>query len=158
MLLFPARWRSMIANSTGKVEDAMKYAIAAPIAALALCLPHMALADFSAKRDMRVNQVDATVFEVYGSTAASSASYWCGAGDYAIRALNAPWTAQIYVVRGRGPGVSVNKRTTVLFTLDPGAAGIQPSDGGFITLSLREGRSQSVQLSLQDCDRPPVRF
>lgn len=135
----------------------MRNAIAAPIAALSLCLPHIALADFSAKRDMRVSQVDAAVFEVYGSTAASSGRYWCGAGDYAARALKAPWTAQIYVVRGRGPGVSVNKRTTVQFTLDPEAAGIQPSSG-FIGLSLREGRSQSVQLSLQDCDHPPVRY
>ncbi|MBI6629869.1 hypothetical protein [Pontibaca salina] len=135
----------------------MKYAIAAPIAALALCLPHLSLADFAAKRDMRVSQVNTAIFEVYGSTAASSGRYWCGAGDYAARALNAPWTAQIYVVRGRGSGVSVNKRTTVQFTLDPEAAGIKPSEGGLISLPLREGRSQSVQLSLQDCTHPRMR-
>ncbi len=136
----------------------MKHAIAAPIVALLLCLPQVASADFSAKRDMRVSRINDAVFEVYGSTAASSGRYWCGAGDYARRALNAPWTALIYVVRGRGPGVSVNKRTTVQFTLDPKAAGLQPAEGSFISLPLRVGRSQSVQLSVQDCDRPPVRY
>lgn len=138
----------------------MRIAITAPVAALALslALPQPGQADFNARFEMRVSQVDAAVFEVYGSSAASADRYWCGAADYAHRALGAAWTSDIYVVRGRGPGVSVNKRTTVQFTLDPVAAGVSPADPGIITLPLRVGSSRSVQAAFQDCDRPPVRF
>jgi len=123
-------------------------------AALALCLPVAASADFTARRDMRVSVVNDAVFEVYGRSPTSSERYWCGAADYAHRVLGAPWGARIHVVRGRGPGDSVNKRTTVQFTLDPEAAGIVPGKAPLVSLSLRVGRSQTVQRSIQDCTVP----
>ena len=138
----------------------MKHAVKAAIAAVALTLglAQPGQADFNARFDMRVSPVNAAVFEAYGSSAASADRYWCAAADYARRALGAPWTARIHLVRGRGPGVSVNKRTTVHFTLDPVAAGVEPADPGIVTLPLRVGTSRSVQSAFQDCDRPPVRF
>ena len=113
---------------------------------------------FSGRRGTRVNQVDAKVFEVIARSAGSSGDYWCGAGDYAQRALGAAWTARIYISRGRGPSVTTGRRTAVQFTMDPAAVGDPPADNGFFTNAMRPGDSMSVQQAQSYCLQPPVRF
>ena len=45
--------------------------------------------------------------------------YWCAAADYARRGLGADWGQDIYVARGLGDGVAINRTSTVIFTLTP---------------------------------------
>lgn len=130
--------------------------VPAAICALLLALPVPAAA-FSAKRNMRVNPVNDAVFEVVAPTAAGAGDYWCGAADYAYRALGAEWTARIYIVRGRGPSVTTGRRTAVQFTLSPQAAGVQPTRPVFAMNSMKPGDNKSVAHALTFCDQQPAR-
>lgn len=133
----------------------VSYAMAA-LSAVLLSLPISAEA-FSAKRNMRVYPVDNVVFEVIARTAGGAGDYWCGAADYAQRALGASWTARVYVVRGRGPSVTTGRRTAVQFTLQPAAAGVQPIDPALSIDMMKPGDSMTVAHALTYCDRQPAR-
>lgn len=126
------------------------------LTALCLALPIPAEA-FNGRRDTRAFAIDDNAFEVIARTAGSADDYWCGASDYARRVLNAPWTAQIYVLRGRGPSVTTGRRTAVQFTLDADA--VPPrAQGPFLVLNLmKPGYHMSVQLAAVACAPPPVR-
>lgn len=128
----------------------------AALSAALLSLPIPAAA-FSAKRHMRVNPVNETVFEVIAPTAAGAGDYWCGAADYAYRALGAAWTAPIYIVRGRGPSVTTGRRTAVQFTLSPQAAGVPATGPVFAMNLMKPGDTMSVAHGLTFCDQPPAR-
>lgn len=128
----------------------------AALATLILCLPVPAEA-FTGRRGTRVNPIATIGFEVIARTAGSSADYWCGAGEYAHRVVNAPWTTRIYVLRGRGPSVTTGRRSAVQFTLDPAAAGVVPQPQGLIVDLLAPGYSMQVQLAVTYCEQPPVR-
>ena len=125
-------------------------------AAFAMALPDPGDA-FTGRRGTRVNPVDDAVFEVIARTAGSGADYWCGAGEYASRALHAAWTARIYIARGRGPSVTTGRKSAVQFTLDPAAAGITPAPPSLSLNSLRVGDSMSVQEARSHCPMQPVR-
>lgn len=112
---------------------------------------------FTGRRGTRVNPVDAVVFEVIARTAGSGADYWCGAGEYASRGLGAPWTARIYIARGRGPSVTTGRKSAVQFTLDPAAAGVTPTAPTISLNTLRVGDSMSVQQARGHCPMQPVR-
>ncbi|MFV0515722.1 MAG: hypothetical protein ACK5MY_19080 [Jhaorihella sp.] len=129
---------------------------AALLGAFALALPDPGNA-FSGRRGTRVNPVDDAVFEVIARTAGSGADYWCGAGEYASRALNAAWTARIYIARGRGPSVTTGRKSAVQFTLDPGKAGVASAPPSFSLNTLRVGDSMSVQQARGHCPMQPVR-
>lgn len=129
--------------------------VPAALAALLLALPIPAEA-FNARRNMHVNPVDSAVFEVIAPTAAPGGDYWCGAADYAQRALEAPWIARIYIARGRGPSVTTQRRTAVQFTLQPEVAGVQPLDPVFVMNMMKPGDSMTVAHALSFCDQPPV--
>ncbi|APG46281.1 hypothetical protein [Phaeobacter porticola] len=58
-------------------------------------------------------------FEVAPPQGSVRSAFWCGAADYARRALGAGWNQEIYVARGMGKGVAVNRKSTVHFTLTP---------------------------------------
>ena len=130
--------------------------VLAALTAVLLALPMSAEA-FSARRHMRVYPVDELVFEVIAPTAAVAGDYWCGAADYAQRALGAPWTARIYIVRGRGPSVTTGRRTAVQFTLQPEAAGVRPIEPVFVMNLMKPGDNMSVAHAMRFCDQPPVR-
>lgn len=123
----------------------------------AFALPNSADA-FSGKKNTRVNPVDDQVFEVIARTAGSATNYWCGAADYARRGLNAPWTATLYIARGRGPSVTTNRRTAVHFTLDPSRAPQSAAGTIFQFGDLIEGDSLSVQRAHQYCVQPVPKF
>lgn len=124
--------------------------------ALATALPVPADA-FTGRRGTRVNPVNGVVFEVIARTAGSGADYWCGAAEYAQRALRVPWTARIYIARGRGPSVTTGRRSAVQFTLDPGSAGVTPTPPSLSLDALRVGDSMSVQQAASHCPMQPAR-
>ena len=112
----------------------------------------------STRRDTRANPLGDLAFEVIARTAGSADDYWCGASDYARRALGAPWTAQIYVLRGRGPSETTGRRTAVQFTLKAPSAPPRPRDPFTVLNRLRPGDHMSVQQAAEFCLPPPVRF
>ena len=128
----------------------------AALTALCLALPIPAGA-FNGRRDTRAFAIDDTAFEVIARTAGSADDYWCGASDYARRMLNAPWAAQIYVLRKRGPSVTTGRRTAVLFTLDAGAVPPRAKDLSRFLNLMTPGNHMSVQLAAIYCAPPPVR-
>ncbi|MBO9472567.1 hypothetical protein J7413_03365 [Shimia sp. R10_1] len=74
---------------------------------------------FVTSNGVRVNPVNADVFEVLARPAGRASDFWCGAGHYARRALDAPDTALVYVVGGAGPGVTANTPDAAQFSLKP---------------------------------------
>ena len=129
-------------------------------ALMAAGIPHPAQASFASKKGMRVNPVNGAVFEVVTRGAAKGRDYWCGAGDYARRAVNAPWSASVYITRGLGQSETTGKRSAVQFTLDPAAAGMAaPAPAPGVTLSLNSlavGESMTVQSALGYCSNLPA--
>lgn len=130
--------------------------LAGGLVVCALALPAPADA-FTGRRGVKVNPVDSVVFEVIARTAGSGADYWCGAAEYAQRALGAPWTATIFIARGRGPSVTTGRKSAVQFTLDPSAAGTSDDKRSWSLNALRAGDSMSVQSAYTYCERMPVR-
>ncbi len=129
----------------------------AALTALCLALPVPAGA-FNGRHDTRVNPISDTSFEVIARTAGSTDDYWCGASDYARQVLNAPWTARIYVLRGRGPSTTTGRRTAVQFTMDAGAVPTRAERLFQLPNRMEPGDHRSVQLAAIACERIPVRF
>lgn len=127
------------------------------LATLSMLAPDAAFA-FSGKRGTRVAPVNKVVFEVVARSSGSGPEYWCGAADYARRALGAEWKATIYIARGRGPSVTTGRRSAVQFTLDPAAAGITPIPPSISLNSLKVGDNMTVQQGNSYCNVPPIRF
>ncbi|MGR3760167.1 hypothetical protein ACUXV3_08530 [Roseobacteraceae bacterium NS-SX3] len=134
----------------------MRQALIACGLAAVLALPEAAAA-FTTARGVRVNPVGNGVFEVIPRGAGRTGDFWCGAAEYARRELGAGWADRFYVVRGRGVSVTTGRRSAVQFTLDPQAAGVAPSRGGWLELGFRPGDSMSVQQGHTYCHQPPVR-
>lgn len=135
----------------------------AALSAAAFLLPDLAGA-VSTARNTRTLPANGGVFEVTARSAAGAEVYWCGASDYARRVLGADWSAEIYVVRGRGPSVTTGRKTAVQFSLDPVPAG--PGDSGALAVlddmpfkllnRIRPGDHMSVELARIYCDRDPL--
>ena len=122
---------------------------------LALAIPAEA---FTGGRGIRVNPMSGSSFEVIAPIGGPVDDYWCGASDYARRVLGAPWTAQIYLLRGRGPSATTNRRTAVQFTMDADAAP-EEGQGQFQRYSLlNPGSHMSVQQAATYCPISAVVF
>ena len=136
----------------------MKYFFqhAAIVTLLVTSFPGVADA-FTSMRGAKVNPVNAAVFEVVPRSGGSGLDYWCGAGDYAQRALRAAWTAPIYIARGLGTSVTTGRRSAVQFTLDPVAAGVTPIASGISINALRVGESMTVRQAFNYCEKKPTR-
>lgn len=98
------------------------------------------------------------VFEVVIESSQTSSGYWCGASDYARRALGAGWNDRIYVYRGMAEGVVADRRSTVLFTMTPpqGAAPDQPAVSR--VNAYRPGQSLTVRSAQSQCSNLVLRF
>jgi hypothetical protein len=112
---------------------------------------------FAGRNGTSVNPINDDVFEVITRTAGSTSDYWCGASEYARRELGAGWQDRLYVVQGRGPSVTTNRRTAVQFTLSPDAAGVVPLTSTFRLSQLQVGDNMSIQMANQQCAQRPVR-
>jgi len=108
--------------------------------------------------DAEVAAVNDVVFEVGLRGGGNSDFLWCGAASYARGVLGAGWKNDIYVVRGRGKGQVTNVGTAAQFTLDPGAAGIEPIPQGQSFNTMDVGYSMSVQRANSLCSVPPDFF
>jgi hypothetical protein len=121
------------------------------LATIIILEPAAALANFRSVNRQQVNVVDATSFEVVGRAGALVDDYWCAAGDFARRSLRIPWQTTLYLARGRGPGVTSNRRTTVLFTTDPNQ--VQAASGSSVVSSgMRVGTARTVTDAFGRCD------
>lgn len=99
---------------------------------------------------LQVNPVSETVFEVVGQPRSGGPQYWCAAGQYAFEVLGASTTDKIYLVRGRGPAVTVNRRSAVHFSLvKPDVPPPEPSYSLSVTAV---GDSLSVAVAWNYCD------
>jgi len=126
------------------------------IATLAATFAVVSAADaFVGPRGTQAAPVNNVIFEVGAYGSGTSDDLWCGAADFARRALGAGWKVDIYVARGRGRGVVTNRSIAAQFTLDPSAAGIKPTQG-YSTLAV--GYSMSVQRANTLCSMPPDLF
>ncbi len=105
---------------------------------------------FVARGGIRVEPVNADVFEVGVRPNAVEANFWCGAGDYARRQLGAPDSARVYVVGGTGPGTVSDNPETAQFSLQPpqSAQGATGRSGGW---GPRLGSSKTVGLARNQC-------
>lgn len=99
------------------------FALAAAL--LAVTGPAAAQKAFNAPGS-RVYAIDGNTFEVVGNSGRGYKLYWCGAADYARRALGAGWRNQVTVVRGLGTSQATGQRSAVQFTTNPKALGITP--------------------------------
>ncbi|MCL6284752.1 hypothetical protein M3P21_14540 [Ruegeria sp. 2012CJ41-6] len=123
--------------------------------AFTLCA-HAALAlgqspDFVFDR-VNINQVDSAVFEAIPRGAASTDRIWCAASEYAVRRLGADWRQKLYVERGYARSVTTGRPTSVQFTLDPKATGLQTKEPGF---GFQPGANVTVQLANTRCGQFP---
>ena len=121
------------------------------VAAVIILEPAMALANFRSVNRQQVNVVNPTTFEVVGRAGALTDDFWCAAGDFARRSLGVPWQTTLYIARGRGPGITSDRRTTVLFTTDRNE--IQAgTDDSVAPSALRVGTARSVTDAFGRCD------
>lgn len=113
---------------------------------------------FTSREGSRVNPVSAAVFEVIPKAGGLGRNYWCAAGDYAQRALKAPWEAHLYISRARGASETTNRRSAVQFTLEPSLAG-SPVKGDFASVNaLRRGDNMRVRDAFNLCHQLPAGF
>lgn len=113
---------------------------------------------FTSRDGTRVNPLSEGRFEVVPRAGGVGRDYWCAAGDYAQRALKAPWAAQLYISRSRGPSETTNKRSAVQFTLRADlAGGPEKGDLGSVN-SLARGDNMRVQEAFRYCSQLPTGF
>lgn len=111
---------------------------------------------FTTPRGVKVNPVNDVVFEVIPKSSGFYGDFWCGASEYARRVQGADWTDRVYVVQGRSPSVTTNRRSAVQFTLSPEAANVPPPPQGWLALGIKAGGSMSVQQARTHCDQQPI--
>ncbi|MGR3615695.1 MAG: hypothetical protein ACU0BB_06605 [Paracoccaceae bacterium] len=123
-------------------------AIAATMASSALAAPKA----FNGPYNIRVYQVTNNVFEVV-IVAGNGYGFWCGASDYARRALGAGWQDQVTIVSEMARSVVTGGRSAVQFTLNPEAEGITPKKMGYSINGLNKGETISIQKGSSYCDQ-----
>lgn len=131
--------------------------VAVSIAALALLgacetQPVSDTGRFSTPGGAGVYQINANVFEVVGSSSRGASIYWCGASEYARRALGQSWETQISISRTLGPSQATDRTSAVQFTLNPSAVGVTPFRSSFPN-QLQVGDTNSVSQANLYCDK-----
>lgn len=110
-------------------------------------------AAFTARNGVRVNPVNADVFEVIARPNGRKSDFWCGAGSYASGALGAPDNVLVYTVGGAGQGVTMKSPDAAQFSLKPpeqvlGATGRAGNWGPSV------GQANSVGRARNSCAPP----
>ena len=117
-------------------------------------LPQASVA-FQGKRGTTVNAINDTAFEVIARTAGSAQDYWCGAADFALTQLRASWSAEIRIIRGRGPSETSNRRSAVQFTLISNEGLARSGNRSALQFgSLQVGDTLRVRSAYQFCVQP----
>ena len=106
---------------------------------------------FRSTNGFTVNQLDSTSFEVSPRGIYSNDDFWCAAGDYARRALGLDWRTNLYVSQGYHTGKVSGRRSSVSYTTDPAAAGIEPNTSQVVTNALGVGVNRTVSTAFNTC-------
>lgn len=124
----------------------------APLA-IALTLATAAQADtFRALNRHHVNALPNGDFEVISRVGAGPAQFWCGAGDYTIRALRAPSNTRVYLVQAPAPSRTEPGKTAITFSLTPPASADARSSAQQLFLSMKAvGDNLSAVSAQQYC-------
>lgn len=136
---------------------AQRYSLAAVILSASVGLAGAAEA-FTSRKSARVNPVSDQVFEVVPIAGGTGIDYWCGAGDYAMRALGSPISAMVYVSRAMGPSETTNRRSAVQFTLDADVLAGAVFNSNPPTNRLNVGDAMQVRAALSFCHQLPTGF
>ncbi|MCD9148643.1 hypothetical protein LRK71_12480 [Pseudophaeobacter sp. MA21411-1] len=113
---------------------------------------------FTSRDGSRVNPVSEAIFEVIPRSGGPGRLYWCGAGDYARRALKAPWQAPLTISRALAASKTTNRRSAVQFTLQPALVnGLDARPYGNVN-GLARGDTMSVRDAFDLCNQLPVGF
>ncbi|MBO9479076.1 hypothetical protein J7382_16125 [Shimia sp. R11_0] len=112
----------------------------------------MGSSGFVTSTGVRVNPVNEDIFEVVVRPGAIEADFWCGAGDYAHRALGAEGNARVYAVSGTGPSVTSDGPDAAQFSLKPLRASTGAT-GSIWSWGPRVGDSRSVSDARSQCNR-----
>lgn len=96
-----------------------------------------------------VAQLDNGVFEIVSYGTSAPVSYWCGAGDFAIRGLRTKGNQRIYVWKAYGPSVSKPGKKGVQFSLTA-PEGADTSESYSITVK-RVGENMSAGTAQSYC-------
>ena len=107
-------------------------------------------AAFRSINNQTVNPVNSVEFEVLGKPGIQKKDFWCAIGDY-MRRSNVPWQTKIYVKSGIGQGVTAKSNNAVVYTLDPGASGVEIFTKNVITDILAVGYGRSVTAAFDEC-------
>lgn len=102
----------------------------------------------------RVLPVNEDVFEVVVRPVNERNQFWCGAGEYAHRALNAPSGATIYVVGGAGDAVTMESPNGAQFSLKP-ASQVTGATGRDTRWGPRLGQTMFVSEARGRCRKDP---
>ncbi|WP_428928471.1 hypothetical protein [Marinibacterium sp. SX1] len=129
------------------------------ITALALALAGSAQAQnfLATPGDARVYPIDQNVFEVVGNSGRGFNMWWCGAATYARRVLGADWRAPISIARSLGTSQATGRRSSVQFTLNPSALGIEPVQS-YSPNALVLGDTKTVQDANSSCTQLRIPF
>ena len=100
----------------------------------------------------RVNPVNEDVFEVIARPGNERNQFWCGAGEYARRALGAPANAKVYAVGGAGQAVTMDSPNGAQFSLKP-ASQVTGATGRDTRWGPRLGQSMFVADASSRCNR-----
>ena len=104
---------------------------------------------WEAENRLTVNPVKDGVFEVVGRPGSAGAEFWCAAGDYALRVLDAGADAPVYIVRARGTPVTSDRKSGVQFSL---SAPTRATPASSLFLSMRNvGDSLNVAFARSYC-------
>lgn len=107
---------------------------------------------FRAPYGIDVYPVKQDVFEVVINSG-NGYGFWCGAADYARRALGVGWQEQIVIVREMGRSEVNGRRSAVQFTTNPEALGITPRKMGYSVNGLNLGEAITIQKGFSYCDK-----
>lgn len=104
-----------------------RFKVIGACAVAALMLSPLSASAFRALNWLQVNPMPGGVFEVVGEPGSGPIQYWCAAGDYARQVLGVAANQRIYIVRGRGPSETTDRRSAVQFSLTKPPGDYQPS-------------------------------
>ncbi|OWU69049.1 hypothetical protein ATO3_23345 [Marinibacterium profundimaris] len=107
----------------------------------------------------RVYPINDNVFEVVGNSGYGYDLWWCGASEYARRVLGAGWGTPVTIARSLGTSQATGRRSSVQFTLNPAALGIDKVTS-YSPNALVVGDTKTVQTGNMSCPRlnVPLRF
>ncbi|MBE1282602.1 MAG: hypothetical protein GJ676_04750 [Rhodobacteraceae bacterium] len=136
----------------------IRFSVLAVLMGLAAAVAPSQAAAFTATNGSRVNPVDSIIFEVIPRARSRNGDYWCAAGQFARQRLGAGWRDRVYIARGMGQSVTTGRRSSVQFTLNPSAAGIEPLPSGGFRSGLPVGDSMTIQHAESYCEPVPIGF